>query len=207
LYFYKKNIKDYGSKNLLLFPHLDVDYFAFLLGSIGFLDRPSRFGVEYCQHHRYFVGSVDFKNNLIPTKKTTHQMNELILIFIIACIAISSFFESEMDILTHDYQRSLAVRFGWSYYFWNPTISWRNKWKNGNKEDGEDYWGSSTFFVWRTDGWHLCKFLRNRFFSLALTVAVYQDFTHKGFWVFVITYVVLGVAQSLFFELFYSKLR
>tara|TARA_X000001382_G_scaffold25412_3_gene15998 strand:+ start:7470 stop:7844 length:375 start_codon:yes stop_codon:yes gene_type:complete len=42
-----------------------------------------------------------------------------------------------------------------NYQFWNPEISWKNKW---NTETGkEKFLGSSTIFAFLTDGWHLMK--------------------------------------------------
>lgn len=71
--------------------------------------------------------------------------------------------------------RSIKNRF-W-YIFWNPKYSWMNKWQknsdgtivriNGIKQ--ERFWGSSRWFVFVTDGWHLMQFVRN-----ALVIA--------GFW-------------------------
>jgi hypothetical protein len=42
--------------------------------------------------------------------------------------------------------------------WFNPSISWRNKWKNGDFMQGEKFKWSSTFLVWLTDGWHNFKF-------------------------------------------------
>ena len=39
--------------------------------------------------------------------------------------------------------------------FWLKHFSWQNKWKNGDKAQGEKFWGSSRWFVMFTDGWHL----------------------------------------------------
>jgi len=39
--------------------------------------------------------------------------------------------------------------------FWHKNKSWQNKWKNGDKKQGEKFWLSSTFFVAQTDAWHL----------------------------------------------------
>lgn len=41
--------------------------------------------------------------------------------------------------------------------FWNPDLSWKNKWKNGDRLQGEKFFGSSTIFVCFTDCWHLCN--------------------------------------------------
>lgn len=42
--------------------------------------------------------------------------------------------------------------------FWNKSVSWRRKWKDGNPDKGEAFLGSSTVFVMFTDGWHLAQF-------------------------------------------------
>ena len=42
----------------------------------------------------------------------------------------------------------------------SPMLTWRNKWKNGDNNQGERFWGSSRWFVIFTDKWHLFDFLR-----------------------------------------------
>ena len=39
--------------------------------------------------------------------------------------------------------------------FWHKNKSWQNKWKNGDKKQGEKIFGSSRWFVLFTDAWHL----------------------------------------------------
>jgi hypothetical protein len=51
--------------------------------------------------------------------------------------------------------------------FWDPAISWMNKWDFW-EEGKERFLGSSTAFVFLTDGWHLMKWIRNRGIDLAL---------------------------------------
>ena len=38
--------------------------------------------------------------------------------------------------------------------YWNPSISWHNKWKNGDIRQGEKFPLSSTALVFTTDGYH-----------------------------------------------------
>src|SRR6056297_3018357 len=45
--------------------------------------------------------------------------------------------------------------------YWDPDVSWRNKYENGIKEDGPAYFGSTTFLAWTTDGYHLMRSARN----------------------------------------------
>lgn len=39
-------------------------------------------------------------------------------------------------------------------HFFDPSISWNNKYKNGDPSQGEAYFGSTTIFVAGTDGYH-----------------------------------------------------
>ena len=43
--------------------------------------------------------------------------------------------------------------------FWIKELSYINKWKNGDKKQGEKFFGSSRWFVSLTDAWHLFGFL------------------------------------------------
>ena len=56
--------------------------------------------------------------------------------------------------------------------FWNPSVSWENKWAKdaeGNIISGkEKFWGSSRWFVAFTDGWHLIKFMWLNFVTLVV---------------------------------------
>ncbi len=54
--------------------------------------------------------------------------------------------------------------------WWNPQESWKNKWKNGNKEEGEKYFLSSTLLVSLTDAWHFFGLIRN--FSVFVIIGI-----------------------------------
>lgn len=41
--------------------------------------------------------------------------------------------------------------------WWNPNISWKNKYKNNDPTQGPKFFGSTTFLVWLTDAWHFSK--------------------------------------------------
>jgi len=114
------------------------------------------------------------------------------LIFVLLA-AVSN---SVMDVLQFHFTRSIFIR--GEHLFWNPEISWENKWKNGDPSQGEKFWGSTRWFVFATDGWHLAQFLMLTFFSLA--IVFYQPM--HSWWLDLIIYKVLfGVG----FELFYTK--
>ncbi len=52
--------------------------------------------------------------------------------------------------------------------FWDPAISWKNKYLDLDPAKGEAFFGSSTFLVFTTDAWHLAKFLMLKCFVLAV---------------------------------------
>lgn len=56
------------------------------------------------------------------------------------------------------------------YAFWNPRISWVYKWKNNDPKQGELFWGSSRWFVFLTDGWHLLQFFQLWFYAAAAAI-------------------------------------
>lgn len=57
--------------------------------------------------------------------------------------------------------------------FWHKHKSSANKWKNGDKKQGEKFWLSSTFLVAQTDAWHL--------FGAIMFYSYWISFTLSGF--------------------------
>lgn len=79
----------------------------------------------------------------------------LINILTLLLIILAAFFNACMDALYSNFDGSIFKNLNPN--FWNPYKSWVNKWKNGDKSQGEKFFGSSTFLVMFTDGWHLLK--------------------------------------------------
>ena len=76
-------------------------------------------------------------------------------------LILAGFFNSIMDIIIHKWNKSIfsKIKNDKLLQFINPTLSWKNKWKNSDYKQGEKFIGSSTVFVMFTDLWHLCQFL------------------------------------------------
>jgi hypothetical protein len=83
--------------------------------------------------------------------------------------------------------------------FFDSTISWQNKWKNGDRNQGEKFFGSSTFLVWTTDAWHLFKTTMLLCFSIA--IVTYSPMVHP-----IIDAVIYWLTFGAVFELFWSKI-
>jgi hypothetical protein len=79
-------------------------------------------------------------------------MLSLILIF------LSGMCEGVMDTLTFHYKRFEKKHPKAKDKFWNPEYSWLNKYDSQMKPK---FIGSTTVFVFVTDGWHLFKWLKN----------------------------------------------
>ena len=85
-----------------------------------------------------------------------------------AAVFVSGGFEGVMDHLQFHYDGNNQ--------FWQPDISWKNKYKNGDPSQGKTFRGK--YLVFTTDGWHLMKFGRN--LSLFTGFAIYSGTFQKG---------------------------
>ena len=95
-------------------------------------------------------------------------MLSLLLVF------ISGMFEGVMDTLNFHYKR-FEKKHKVKDKFWNPEYSWLNKYDSFMKPK---FIGSTTVFVFLTDGWHLMKWLRNvaLFTGIGLSLFYTLDF-------------------------------
>jgi len=72
-------------------------------------------------------------------------------------IIIAGVCDAVMDKLKSHFSKSIFKNL--NGLFWNPSISWPNKWEVGSTTK-EKFFGSSTFLVWTTDAWHLFKSIK-----------------------------------------------
>lgn len=123
-----------------------------------------------------------------------------ILLIILAAIANSC-----MDMNFNDYDNSIfsnTIKFNPN--FWNPTISYKNKWKDGIKANGEKFLLSSTYLVFLTDSWHMFKFL---FLNLIIAAIIfYQPIIHIyfklfNFNIYYIDFIIFNCIWGIIFEI------
>lgn len=69
--------------------------------------------------------------------------------------------------------------------FWNPAISWVNKWGDGERR--ERFPLSSTALVFLTDGWHLLKEIMLQLISLSISI----NYLLEWFWIGLVFHLVL----------------
>ena len=90
---------------------------------------------------------------------------------------------------------AIGIWEGW----WNKDESWRNKWKNGDPLQGERFLGSSTVFVWATDGWH---FFQSLFLNMLILGLLLLDVENV-----LLTFVVVSAIYKTVFEITYRILK
>ena len=91
----------------------------------------------------------------------------MIIYFILfSLFAVAGIAKAVSDKITFHFEQSIFANR--ESFFWEQEISWRNKWKNGNKSEGEAFPFSSTFFVWVTDAWHLFNAIRGVCYFIAV---------------------------------------
>ena len=132
-----------------------------------------------------------------------------VLLLIIAAIC-----NSAMDTLQFRFSQSVFSKLEKQSY-WNPNISWRNKWKDGEKAKGEKFFGSSTFLVFTTDAWHLFK---SGWITCMMAIAVMmghaylqaskiKQFSGKRLLIISITiFILFHMLHGAIFELFFTHI-
>jgi len=96
----------------------------------------------------------------------------------------------------------------WTKYlkglFWNPLISWKNKYKNGDPKQGPKFWGSTTLLVGFTDAWHLFGSV-SRIIDRTIVVLVYASLTDHNWFIYILLWIGLFIFYTIGFKLFYHK--
>ena len=118
----------------------------------------------------------------------------LLIIFIIT----SAMSKALADICSESafYKSKLVTKFNFSSEYWQKSVSSVNKWKNGDKSQGESFWGSSRWFVMFTDGWHLMDFIK-------IISLIFVGYFSKSFLILLISLIAI----LTLFELLYSYLK
>ncbi len=125
-------------------------------------------------------------------------------IVIILLICVAGFNKAIMDALQFHYSTSIFIRFK-NQQWWNPSISWKNKYKNGDKKNGPKFFGSTTFLSFITDGWHLSQFIFLSSLQFAILFGINMTTPFQWYY-WVAGFIILKVVLGGIFELFYGRL-
>lgn len=115
---------------------------------------------------------------------------------------LSGVFEAVMDKLQFHYDQSVFKNFK-NQLFWNPKVSWKNKYEDGDPMKGERFFLSKSLLVGFTDAWHLFKLFR----TLAIFAGIYFLFIpcatkYMCLMFVIIARILFGLSFTLFFKIF-----
>ena len=114
---------------------------------------------------------------------------------------LAGFCEAVMDKLQFHYDISIFKNFK-NQLFWDPKISWRNKYEDGDPLKGEKFFLSRSLFVGLTDAWHLFKLLRNLFIFSGIFFIFTPCVTSMSCLMFVVfARILYGVSFTFFYNI------
>jgi hypothetical protein len=114
-------------------------------------------------------------------------------------VAAASVSEAIMDKIQFHYDISIFSQYKYKQTFWNPNLSWVNKWKDSSAKQ-EKFLGSSTIFVFTTDAWHLFKFFRNTFLFIGLPLLSFGSMN------IILAAILARIIYGLVFTICFDKL-
>ena len=126
----------------------------------------------------------------------------------ILCWILAAICNSVMDTLSHHYNTSIFSDYA-NFRYWNTAISWKNKYKNGNKAEGPAFFLSTGILVAFTDGWHFFK--SSMIVLLAISVVAfpftYQVCLFDNVWLTIISWIIIyGTAWNVPFSIMYKRI-
>ena len=123
----------------------------------------------------------------------------ILLILGILTTIIAGIGKAVRDTLAHHFEESIFK--DKNPLFWNPVLSGGNKWKNGDKTQGEKFFLSSTLWVGITEAWHVSESINVAFLFLG---AGFMTF-YMGLWGAVIARIIYGIVFTICYKKFKLK--
>lgn len=120
----------------------------------------------------------------------------ILLIFGILSSTISGIGKAIRDTLAHHFERSVFKDL--NPLFWNPVLSGNNKWKNGDRNQGEKFFLSTTLLVSLTEGWHIGETINVLFLVLGVGLITYSI----GLWGVIIARIIYGISFTIAYKKF-----
>ncbi len=112
----------------------------------------------------------------------------------------------------------LSSEKAFQYDWWNKNESWSLKYKNEDYRQGPRFFGSTTFLVFLTDGWHFFQFVFHSSWQMVASIWILKDFSSEMLvvsqveWInslaqLLIVFFSIKIFFSLIFELFYRQCK
>ncbi len=141
-----------------------------------------------------------------------------IVLFVLLSLSVQAQFKKEIPSLTLGLIAGMAdgsaEALKWHYdsvdkklnlndQYWNPQISYTNKYAGGITANGPRFPGSTTYLVWTTDGYHMLRMVRNMSITGSIIVHPYKK---KKWYFYVIDFTTHAIVYNLGFTLTYNSL-
>ena len=117
-------------------------------------------------------------------------------------LIVSGSCKGVMDTIQFHYDISIFNNVNHKQVFWDPKLSWRNKYKKNSRSP--KFWGSTTIFVFVTDAWHLFQFLTYTLIFVSLGIALLVPNT-ISMWILLLL-TLYRVLFGLGFTMMYNKI-
>lgn len=75
---------------------------------------------------------------------------------------LGGFADGTADALKHHYNQTVFPQSGPKRQWYDPAVSWENKYANWPTDQRAAFFGAKTWLVWTTDAWHMAKTVRNK---------------------------------------------
>ena len=93
---------------------------------------------------------------------------------------VSGMLDGTIESITYHYDKGFKPHFPKiNNQFWDPSISWQNKYKNGNCALGPKFMGSTNMFVCTTDAYHMLRTTKRAVDGFALVYYINQSCSEK----------------------------
>ena len=133
------------------------------------------------------------------SKNTITLLKLSLMILFLSLAAITN---AGMDTLVHHYSNSFAVHYKLDRQFWDPSISWKNKYANENPEEGRTKINLLLFKIDKpvifTDGWHMLKAIMLAFIFLSSVIWIPVNWWQK-----LLIFIGLTLLWSVVFGIIY----
>jgi hypothetical protein len=111
---------------------------------------------------------------LLSTTFSFAQKNWKRYLFTGTSMFVSGALDGTIESISYHYNNGFKLRCKHvNDQFWNPAVSWQNKYKNGDCNQGPKFTGSTNMFAFTTDAYHLLRTGKRAINGL--TVAYYMN--------------------------------
>ena len=97
-----------------------------------------------------------------------------------SCLFLAGAFDGQAEAIKFHYSTVKKVFPNINDEFWNPSLSWKNKYKNNDPDSGPKWPSSTTMTVFATDGYHLSRSISKAAIITSVTIPICWGDNKRG---------------------------